>query len=276
MNTLFQFLYTYRALALFLVLELVCAWLIVQNNRYQSAAFFNSANTVAANVTQTSNEVSSYLYLKETNESLSEENARLQQELHQLQQQLALPSMRAAIPAEVEQQYTFQAAQVINNSIHNSKNYITINKGRVDGVKPGMGIIGPDGVVGRIKSTSDHFSVAISLLHTNMYVSAVVSSTDAFGSVRWYARDPQEANLDFIARHQKVSEGDTILTSSYNSIFPPGIPIGTVKDVSLSDNATYYDIKIDLATDFSRLSYVYVIRNRLLQERDSLESISIN
>lgn len=276
MNILFQFLYTYRALALFVVLELVCVWLIVQNNRYQSAAFFNSANTVAASVTQTSNEVSNYLYLKEANESLSEENARLQQELRQLQQQLSLPSMRAAIPTEVEQQYTFQSAQVINNSIHNTKNYITINKGRLDGIQPGMGVIGPNGVVGRIRSASDNFAVAISLLHTNMLVSAVVGDTDAFGSVKWNGRDPQLANLDYIARHQKVDEGDTIFTSTYNSIFPAGIPIGVVTEVSLSENATYYDIKLDLATDFSSLSYVYVIRNRLKQERDSLESISIN
>ena len=276
MNNLFQFLYKYRALALFLVLESVCAWLIVQNNRYQSAAFFNSANTTAASITQTSNEVSSYLYLKETNESLAEENARLQQELQQLQQQLSLPSLRAAVPPEVEQQYTFQAAQVINNSINNSKNYITINKGRVDGIMPGMGIIGPNGVVGRIKSASDHFAVAISLLHTNMLISAVVGKTDAFGSVKWNGRDPKVANLDFIARHQKVSVGDSVFTSTYNAVFPPGIPIGVVSEVSLPENATYYDIKVELATDFSSLSYVYVIRNRLVQERDSLERISIN
>lgn len=276
MNTLFQFLYKYRALALFLVLELVCVWLIVQNNRYQSAAFFNSANTTAASITQTSNEVSAYLYLKETNESLAEENARLQQQLQQMQQQLALPSLRASIPAEVEQQYTFQAAQVINNSINLSKNYITINKGLVDGIEPGMGIIGPDGVVGRVKSASDHFAVAISLLHTNMLISAVVGETDAFGSIKWNGRDPKVANLDFIARHQKVNVGDSVFTSTYNAVFPPGIPIGVVSDVSLSENATYYDIKVDLATDFSSLSYVYIIRNRLVQERDSLERISIN
>lgn len=276
MNTLFQFLYKYRALAIFVVLELVCTWLIVQNNRYQSAAFFNSANTVAASVTQTSNEVSSYLYLKETNESLAQENARLQQELRQMQQQLALPSLRAAIPQEVEQQYTFQAAQVINNSINNAKNYITINKGLVDGIEPGMGIIGPEGVVGRIKSASDHYAVAISLLHTNMLVSAVVSATDAFGSVKWNGRNPRQASLDFIARHQKVNVGDSVFTSSYNSIFPQGIPIGVISEVNLPENATYYDIKIDLATDFSNLSFVYVIRNRLVQERDSLEKISIN
>ncbi|MBW3545609.1 MAG: rod shape-determining protein MreC [Bacteroidetes bacterium] len=276
MNTLFQFLYNYRALAFLVVLELVCFWLIVRNNRYQSAAFFNSANTVAASVTETSNEVSSYLYLKETNESLAEENARLQEELRQMQQQLALPSLRAAIPAAVEQQYTFQAAQVINNSVHHAKNYITINKGRVDGVMPGMGVIGPDGVVGRIKSASDHYAVAISLLHTNMLVSAVVSSTNAFGSVKWDGQSPRQANLDYIARHQKVNVGDSIFTSSYNSIFPPGIPLGIITEVNLPENATYYDIKFDLATDFSSLGFVYVIRNQLIQERDSLETISIN
>jgi rod shape-determining protein MreC len=139
-----------------------------------------------------------------------------------------------------------------------------------------MGVIGPNGIVGRIKSASEHYAVAISLLHTNMLVSAVVSSTEAVGSIKWNGRSPLQANLDYIARHQKVSVGDSIFTSSYNSVFPPGIPIGVVSEVALPENATYYDIKIDLATDFSSLSFVYVIRNRLVQERDSLESISKN
>lgn len=274
MQTLFLFFYKYRAFALFLALELICVWLIIQNNRYQSAAFFNSANYLAASVTEAANEVESYLFLKENNQSLAQENALLRERLQELEQRTAIPYLRASVPTEVAQQYNFEAARVINNSTNRAKNFITLNKGRKDGVEPGMGIIGADGVVGKIKSVSDHYSVAISLLHTNLYVSSVIKGLDAFGSVHWNGIDPMEAKLEFIARHHTVNVGDTVITSSFNAVYPHGIPVGIVSEVDLPDNSTYYDIKVDLAVDFSSLPYVYIIKNQLLNEKDSLEQVS--
>lgn len=271
MQTLFLFFYKYRAFALFLALELICVWLIIQNNRYQSAAFFNSANYLAASITEAANEVESYLFLKENNQSLAQENALLRERLQELEQRTAIPYTRASVPTEVAQQYSFEAARVINNSTNRAKNFITLNKGRKDGVEPGMGIIGTDGVVGKIKSVSDHYAVAISLLHTNLYVSSVIKGLDAFGSIHWNGNDPQEASLEFIARHHTVNVGDTVVTSSYNAVYPYGVPVGIVSDVNLPDNSTYYEIKVDLAADFSSLSYVYIIKNHLLIEKDSLE-----
>ena len=274
MQTLFLFLYKYRAFALFLALELLCTWLIIQNNRYQSAAFFNSANYVAASVTEAANEVESYLFLKEDNASLAAENAVLRQQLQEMEQRMAIPYNRASVAREVAQQYNYEAARVINNSTNRFKNFLTLNKGREDGIMPGMGVIGTHGVVGKVKSVSDHYSVVISLLHTNLYVSATINGSNAFGSVHWNGANPQEANLEFIARHHSVNVGDTVLTSSYNAVFPYGIPVGVISEVNLPENATYYDIKVDLATDFSSIPYVYVIKNNLLNEKDSLEQVS--
>jgi rod shape-determining protein MreC len=276
MQTLFLFFFKYRAFALFLALQLLCAWLIIQNNRYQSAAFFNSANFVAASITEAANEVESYLFLKENNESLAQENALLRERLQELEQRTAIPYKRASVPTEVAQQYNFEAARVINNSTNRAKNFITLNKGRKDGIEPGMGVIGTDGVVGKIKSVSDHYSVAISLLHTNFYVSSVIKGLNAFGSMHWNGTDPKEANLEFIARHHTVNVGDTVVTSSFNAVFPYGIPVGIVTEVNLPDNSTYYDITVDLAADFSSLPFVYVIKNQLLDEKDSLEQASLS
>lgn len=277
MNSLFQFLYKYRATALFLALELICFWLIVQNNSYQGVAFFNSANTVAASVTQSSNDLTNYLYLKEQNEAIAQENALLREELRQMQQQLSLPGRRTIVSQEVTQQFSYEYARVINNSTNRPKNFITVNKGSEDGIKPGMAIIGPEGVVGKVKSTSSNFAVAVSLLHSNVYISARLKGKEAqsYGSVHWNGEDPREANLEFIARHHQVNVGDTVVTSSFNSVFPPDIPIGTVVKAEVPQNATFYDITVALATDFSSLSNVYIIRNKLLQERDSLEQVSI-
>lgn len=274
MQTLFLFLYKYRAFALFLALELLCTWLVIQNNRYQSAAFFNSANYVAASVIEWTNEVESYLFLRENNASLASENALLRQRLQEMEQRIAIPYNRASVAREVAQQYSYEPARVINNSTNRFKNYLTLNKGREDGVLPGMGVIGNTGVVGKVKSVSDHYSVVTSLLHTNLYVSAVIDSSNAFGSAHWNGGNPQQASLEFIARHHKLEVGDTVVTSSFNAVFPYGVPVGTIAEVQLPDNATYYDIKLDLATDFSSLPYVYVIKNKLLNEKDSLEQVS--
>lgn len=274
MQTLFLFLFRYRALALFLALELLCIWFIIRNNRYQSAAFFNSANYLAASVTETKNEVESYLFLKENNESLAQENAFLRQRMQELEQRIAIPYNRASVPTEVAQQFSFEAARVINNSTNRAKNYVTINKGRKDGILPGMGIVGTNGVAGKIKSVSDHYSVAISLLHSNFYVSSVIKGVSAYGSLRWNGSDPTSGNLEFIARHHEINVGDTVVTSSYNAVFPYGVPVGIITEKNLPENATYYDIKVDLATDFTSLPFVYVIKNKLLNEKDSLEQLS--
>ncbi len=228
MQTLFLFFYKYRAFALFLALELLCTWLVIQNNRYQSAAFFNSANYVAASVTEAANEVQSYLFLKENNASLAAENAVLRQQLQQMEQRMAIPYNRASVAREVAQQYNYEAARVINNSVNRFKNFLTLNKGLRDGVEPGMGVIGTNGVVGKVKSVSDNYAVVISLLHTNSYISATIKGANAFGSVHWSGSNPQEANLEYIARHHNVNVGDTVLTSSYNAVFPYGIPLGII------------------------------------------------
>lgn len=274
MQTLLLFFYKYRAFALFLALQLLCAWLIIQNNRYQSASFFNSANYLAASITEAANEVESYLFLKENNQSLAQENALLRERLQELEQRTAIPYKKASVPIQVAQQYNFQEARVINNSTNRAKNFLTLNKGRKDGIEPGMGVIGTHGVVGKIKSVSDHYSVAISLLHTNLYVSSVIKGLNAFGSMHWNGTSPTEGNLEFIARHHTVNVGDTVITSSFNAVFPYGVSLGTVSEVNLPDNATYYDITVELATDFTSLPYVYIIKNQLLNERDSLEQIS--
>lgn len=274
MQTLFLFFYKYRAFALFLALELLCVWLIVQNNRYQSAAFFNSANYLAASIIESANEVESYLFLKENNESLAQENALLRERLQEMEQRTAIPYMRSSVPEEVAQQYNYEAARVINNSTNRSKNFITLNKGRKDGVMPGMGVLGKEGVVGKIKSVSDHYSVAISLLHSNFYVSSVIKGGSAFGSLHWDGQDAKRGNLEFIARHHQVNVGDTVVTSSFNAVFPYDVPVGIISEVNLSESATYYDIKVDLASDFSSLPYVYIIKNKLLNEKDSLEQVS--
>jgi rod shape-determining protein MreC len=279
MQQLFQFLYRYRAFLLFIVLESLSFWLIVENNSYQSAAYFNSANYYAAKALTVSNAVTSYLNLQEVNADLAAENQRLHSELAQAQLsrpvvQMAPTQLDSAVykpDLAVAARFNFKVAKVINNSTERFKNYLTIDKGSLDGIRPGMGVISATGVVGKVKSCSEHFSTIVSLLHTEMMVSSKLKRNSVFGTAKWKGTDPGTINLTFVPRHQSVNPGDTVLTSDYNTTFTPGIMVGIVKEARLEPNDTYYDIDVVLSTNFGNLSYVYVIENKLLEEQQTLE-----
>jgi rod shape-determining protein MreC len=73
-------------------------------------------------------------------------------------------------------------------------------------------------------------------------------------------------------KYKKVVKGDTIVTSDYNAVFPPNIPIGIVAKVGVQKDDTFHDIKVMLFTQFTTLQYVYVIKNRLAGQQAKLES----
>lgn len=275
MQGLFQFIYNYRAFLLFVLLEVLCGWLIVRNNTYQGAAFFNSSNQYAAKMMQASRDVTDYLYLKEHNQQLAIENARLLAQYSQLrlskQQAPAGYSLDSALAA----QFRFIAARVVNNTTRYAHNHLTIDKGSLDGIKPGMGVISPQGVIGVVKSCSPHYSTLVSVLHTDMQVSSQLKKNGQIGTAKWNGLDAGKIGLQYIPRHVEVKKGDTIVTSSYNSIFPQGILVGTIEEARTEGPETFYEIDLNLSVNFNRLSYVYVIQNYFKAEQDSIEKATI-
>jgi rod shape-determining protein MreC len=151
------------------------------------------------------------------------------------------------------------------------KNYITVNKGRVEGLRPGMAVISSKGAIGKVKSVSDHYAVLISMLNTDDQVSASIKRTRHFGTIQWDGTDARTINLNYIPRHVKPQVGDTIVTSGFNAVFPPDILIGIVTKASLKDESQFWEIKVELAQDFSKLSFVEVVRSFQKAEKDSLE-----
>lgn len=270
MERIFLFIYQYRAFFTFLVLELVAVWLFLQNNQYQGARFFNSANGVVAAINGFSKNMADYFSLRQTNQALAEENAMLRYELEKRNRQLENVKSVTADSAIIRQ-YNFVSAKVVNNSVSRFTNFLTINKGSDDGLEPGMAVISQAGVVGKIKATSRHYSVVTSVLNVDVMISGVLKRTGHFGTVQWDGSNPDYIHLKYIPRHVKPVKGDTVITSGYSGVFPEGILIGTVSDVQLSQEAPFNLVIVKLAQDFRRLAWVTVVRNRLLPELDSLE-----
>jgi rod shape-determining protein MreC len=271
MERLFLFFFQYRAFFIFLTLEILCAWLIVSSNHYQSAQFFNSSNTLVANLNRFSYGVREYFSLRETNLMLSEENARLRTQVERSLQ--LLPSSQAVIADTIlTKRFEFVNAKVVNNSVDRFTNFLTIDKGSNAGIAEGMAVISGSGAVGKVKATSRHYSVVTSVLNTDVMVSAMLKRTGHFGTVQWDGHDPQYVLLNYIPRHVKPEIGDSIVTSGYNAIFPPNIMIGTIEDKQLSDAALFYELKVKLSQDFRQLTFVAVVKSNLKAEQDSIEN----
>ncbi|MGM0580107.1 MAG: rod shape-determining protein MreC [Bacteroidota bacterium] len=269
MRRLFQFIYQYRAFFIFLLLEVISGWLVVNHNDYISASYFNSSSAFAGNVYENKQAVQDYFQLAKVNKNLVEENERLRNRLAVDSVKIDLDS--ADIPFELSGQYEFITGKVVNNSVHRFRNYFTLNKGSEDGIEEGMGVINPKGVVGKIKSVSSNFSTAYSALHSSLLISVLIDETETLCTANWSGEDPTEISLEYVPRHIKVQEGMQVISSGYDAIFPQGVKLGTVKSVEIDEEATFYDIEVALSADFFSLDYVYVIGNKLKQEKDSLE-----
>jgi len=271
MERLFLFIYQYRAFFTFIVLEVMCFWLIVENNQYQGAKFFNSSNTVVASLNNFSQSIRDYFLLSEVNNTLADENAELRRQLEKQKQLLQNFRPVEITDTSLVSRFDFESAKVVNNQVDRFKNFITINKGKDAGLESGMAVISPLGAVGKVKMVSEHYSVVTSILHIDYMISAVLKRTGHYGSVQWGGMDPTVVKLNFIPRHVKPVVGDTVVTSGFNAVFPEEILIGTISEIELSPEALSYDITVALSQDFRKLSYVSVVKSKLKPEQDLLE-----
>lgn len=271
MERLFLFVYQYRAFFMFVVLEVFCFWLIIENNQYQGAKFFNSSNTVVASINNFSQSIRDYFLLSDVNRTLAEENAELRR---LVEQQKLLIERTHEVPltdTALSSRYEFVSAKVVNNQLDRVKNFLTINKGKDAGLEPGMAVISPLGVVGKVKNVSGHFSVVTSILHIDYMISAMLKKSNHFGSVQWNGRDPGFTKFNYIPRHVKPAIGDTVVTTGFNAVFPEGIMVGIISEINLSPEALTYDITLELSQDFRKLSYVTVVKSKLKDEKDDVE-----
>ena len=259
-----------RAVLLFVLLEILSVLFLIQNNDFQRSGAINSSNRMVGTAFKWSNAYSEYFSLRETNRNLAEENARLHSKMkasffeHQLLRSNTADSL-------LEQQYQYFSARVINATYLRRNNYLTLDKGSMHGVEPGMGVICGEGIVGIVKDVSDHFCTVYSFLHEKTAISSRLQHSDAFGSLSWNGKDPQIAQLNSISRYANMHVGDSLVTSAYSSIFPEGIPVGTVEDFELDKSANFYNVNLKLSTDFSALHYVYIVDNLLKKEQLELE-----
>lgn len=263
----------------FIIYVVMSCVLLFTSNPYQHHIYMTSANTVTAGVFSLSNNITSYFNLREINSDLNERNATLEAEVLALKSELQKIDDARHTDTIVETetgQYQFIVAHVINNSISKPYNYITINKGYADGIRPEMGVIDQNGVVGAVNVVAAHSARVISVLNQNFHVSCKVKSSQHFGSLTWQGGDPRVALLEDLPRHSQVKPGDTIVTTGFSAVFPPDIPVGRIMKPQNGKELSTSNLKVLLSTDFSRLSTVQVVVNAQRKEIADIEATDDN
>ncbi len=273
MRNIFSLLVRYHAFILFILLEVSSVVLIVNNKSYHRAAFINSSSVISAKVFTVYNNFIEYLYLSKENKRLADENALLRNQLRNSFYDASFQQI-AVNDSVYKQMYKYIPAKVVNITINKLNNYITIDKGKKQGVDIKNGVIGPNGIVGIIKDVSENYATVIPVLHNDFKVSARVGTGGNLGSLSWDGGSPEIAQLDGIPKQIKIAKGEKIYTGSETKKFPENILIGTIDSFTPNTNDNFYDIEIKLSTNFRSISYVYVVTNLMKNELDSLEQNS--
>lgn len=271
MHNLSEFLQKYHHWFIFLLLEVVSMILLFQFNGYQGSVWFTSANAVSGKVYEANAAVNQFFSLSKINEQLTQRNVLLEQRVQQLSEQLekatgdttiASRPIMAAIAGN-----RIIPARVISNTIDKQDNFITLDKGAADGIKPDMGVVGGTGVVGIVYQTSKNYSIVIPVLSSHSRISCKIQGRGYFGYLHWDGKSPRHAFVDDIPRHAHFRLYDNIVTSGYSSVFPPGILIGKIIHVYNSPDGLSYRCMVELSTDFGNLRNVCVIDDKIMRER---------
>jgi len=276
MYNLLKFITKYHFTILFVLIQIFNLALITQFNQYQKSNFLYFYGNIVGKILHTHNSFVSYLSLKEENEKLAQENSALKNEKLNVYY-TEVPALlndtifySDTILRDTCQQFLYYSAKVISNSVNKLNNLLYINKGSLDGIKEGMGVVSMEGVVGVVKQTSKNYSTVMPVINRSVNISAKLKGTGYFGNLSWDGNKPNIAQLNDIPNHIFPQKGDTVVTSGYSHIFPEGEIIGTVSDFKEISGAGFLFITVKLSTDFSKLNFVYVINNNDLEELNSL------
>lgn len=250
MRNLLNFLLKYNHWFLFVLLEVISLTLLFRFNNYQGSAFFTSANYLAGIVYEASSQVTRYFGLTEVNKDLTARNVELEIEVERLSQALEQYTQDttgvANLRKEALKDYVLYDARVVNNSITHPNNFITIDKGEADGIRPEMGVVCGNGVVGIVYLTGKHHAIVLPVLNSKSSISCKIKRTSYFGFLKWEGGSSQYAYVKDMPRHSEFSLGDTIVTSGHSAVFPAGIPVGTVDDMEDSHDGLSYLLKVKL------------------------------
>ncbi len=286
MYRLISFLSTYRNVFIFLILEMAAFMMLVRYNDHQRHQFGDGMLEVAGVVQSWNSGIQDYRARARNYDSRVREIGDLKQELDSLRNVLesyqiligadSIDRIRIAVEKEkTKEDFRYIPCRVVKNNVSGLYNYITIDKGKQVGIRENMGVVSPNGIVGKVVKVSDNYSLVLSALNLSFKLTLQTVTGDSLGEsigvYEWDGSSTNEARLTYVPNTVKLDTGHQVVTSGFSTVFPVGYPVGEVVNVRKNPEDGFYDAGIRLTTDFHRLGTVYVIESLHKAELDSLD-----
>ncbi len=276
MQQILSFFIKNKFFLLFLSLEFIAIFFTIQSHSYHKSKFVNSSNFITGGIYNKINNFKEFILLKSENKRLAEENVHLKNLLDL--QNKSNSKIDSTIIGKINfyQKFNYISAKVINNEYRKNNNYLTVNKGSSHGIVSDLGVINSKGIIGIIRSVSNKYATVLSVLNVNYQINVKLLNSDHFGSLSWDNKDYKTVQLLYLPIQASIKTGDTVLTGGKSTIFPEGIPVGTIKDFKTKNN-NYEYINVTLFNDMSAISFVEIIENldkleiKNLEENTSIE-----
>jgi rod shape-determining protein MreC len=274
-RNVFLFIRKYSNFLFFLVLQVLALSFLFRYNNYHQAIFMNAAEEITGSLDQRYSTVEYYFKLKKINEQLTAENLRLHQTFRENYEVAGEGGKLVADTVMMDslrriQKYFWMGARVVGSTVSTQTNFITLHRGSDQGVHPNMGVVSPEGIVGTVVNVSENFSSVMTLLHRQYKVVVKLKNGGDRGTVEWEG-NPTFVTLRDIPKSAKVQTGDSVVTSPTSSLFPGGIMVGTVLDITDDKSSNFYTLKLKPSTNFFNIEFVYVIANTQYYDQKRLE-----
>ena len=276
MRNIFLFIRSHFNFFLFVALQIVCVYFIINYSKFHKASFGNFSNQITGKIDQRYSNIENYFQLKKVNDSLVSANERLYNKLREnydirdTVSKTVVDSIRNDSILQFRK-FNYLSTRVAANSVSTQSNFIVLSRGKNQQLKIGMGIVDPNSaVVGIITDVSEDYSVVMSLLHKDSHISAKLLRTGETGTLSWDGKLPNVITLNGISKGVKINKGDSVITSGFSTTFPKGMLIGRVESIYNDNSSNSYIIKIRTAANFYNLQYAYAIDNAQAAEINRL------
>lgn len=254
-----QFLFRGSSFLTFLVLELVCFYLIVNFNSQQRDIYLETLSVYTSGATKQVDELNSYFGLKNQVAELQNELARLQERLPSAYYTTA-EQADTLLDDSLRQRFIYQAAEIISKSPYGQNNSFIINKGRLDSLYKGQGVVSTKGIVGIVTTVGKQHARALSILHRDVKISAGLRN-GYFGTLSWDGKNPRVMTLEDVKDYVTVGLGDTVFTTAFSGVFPTDIAIGIVEEKQRATAKGSWVLSVALLNEPLRLRYVHLVKD---------------
>ncbi len=198
------------------------------------------------------------VHLQKENTMLKQRNAELQKENQQLKEmEFTNERLQKLLQFREKISSPVIAAEVIGQDSSSWFKSMTINKGEKSGVRRGMAVISPEGIVGQILKTSQNHSVVLLVTDYNSAVDSIVQRTRAKAIVE--GKGENRCQLKYLLRSEEVAPGDVVVTSGLGGNFPKGLMIGEVRSVDKKGHSIFQYAELVPSADLTKLEEVLVI-----------------